>query len=108
MANSPLTPVDEVVDRLMAEVQCLVGIESISVSLSRGRVLAEAVISPINVPLLSNSAMDGYAVNTADVAIGTVLAVSDRIPAGTVGKTLTPGTAARIFRFAWLAGGNPC
>ena len=97
MANSPLTPVDEVVDRLMAEVQCLVGIESISVSLSRGRVLAEAVISPINVPLLSNSAMDGYAVNTADVAIGSVLAVSDRIPAGTVGKTLKPGTAARIF-----------
>jgi molybdopterin molybdotransferase len=97
MAKSPLTPVDDVIERLLAEVQCLVGTELISVSQARGRILAQAVTSPINVPLLSNSAMDGYAVNTADVVKGGVLSVSDRIPAGTVGKTLQPGTAARIF-----------
>lgn len=97
MAHSPLMPVDDVVERLMSEAQCLVGTEMIKVSQACGRVLAEAVISPINVPLLSNSAMDGYAVNTADVEVGCVLVVSDRIPAGTVGKTLQPGTAARIF-----------
>jgi len=97
MASSPLMPVDDVIERLLADAQCLVGTESIKVGQALGRVLAEAVVSPINVPLLSNSAMDGYAVNTADVKLGCVLAVSDRIPAGTVGKTLQPGTAARIF-----------
>ena len=42
--------------------------------------------------------MDGYALRSADVPqAGTVLPVSQRIPAGSVGGPLAPGTAARIF-----------
>ena len=42
--------------------------------------------------------MDGYALRCADVAQpGAVLPVSQRIPAGSVGTPLQPGTAARIF-----------
>ena len=63
-----------------------------------GRVLAQDLTSTVNVPPLDNSAMDGYAVRAADIPVpGTVLPVSQRIPAGSVGTTLEPGTAARIF-----------
>ena len=63
-----------------------------------GRVLAEPVRSTLDVPPEDNTSMDGYVLRAADVsAIGTVLPVSQRIPAGHVGMPLQPGTAARIF-----------
>ncbi len=63
-----------------------------------GRVLAQAVHSTLDVPPQDNTAMDGYALRAADVPEkGSVLPVSQRIPAGVVGQALQPGTAARIF-----------
>ena len=63
-----------------------------------GRILAQDLHSTVDVPPLDNSAMDGYAVRCADVAdSGQSLSVSQRIPAGTIGSELQPGTAARIF-----------
>ncbi|MCP5268698.1 MAG: molybdopterin molybdotransferase MoeA [Zoogloeaceae bacterium] len=71
-----------------------------------GRVLAQAQHSTLAVPPLDNSAMDGYAVRTADVtAAGVLLPLSQRIPAGTVGAQLQPGTAARIFTGAPVPAG---
>jgi molybdopterin molybdotransferase len=50
--------------------------------------------------------MDGYALRAADVPVaGTRLPVSQRIPAGSVGHELAPGTAARIFTGAPLPAG---
>ena len=60
-----------------------------------GRVLAEDVVSTLDVPPLDNSAMDGYALRACDAGLS--LPVSQRIPAGAVGEPLAPGTAARIF-----------
>jgi molybdopterin molybdotransferase len=75
-----------------------VGVESIDTLVAHGRVLAADVLSPLNVPPLDNSQMDGYAVRTVDVpAAGTTLRVSQRIAAGHPGTPLEPGTAARIF-----------
>jgi molybdopterin molybdotransferase len=63
-----------------------------------GRVLAENVNSLVDVPPLDNTAMDGYAVRTADIQNpGSVLKIAQRIPAGSVGTELQAGTAARIF-----------
>jgi molybdopterin molybdotransferase len=63
-----------------------------------GRVLAVDIASPFDVPGFDNSAMDGYAVRAADLTgTGVRLAVSQRIPAGSVPAPLVPGTAARIF-----------
>lgn len=68
--------------------------------------LARDLVSPLDVPPLANSSMDGYAVRSADVpAAGTVLPVSQRIAAGQVGAVLQPGTAARIFTGAPLPEG---
>ena len=63
-----------------------------------GRVLAADLKSLLDVPPADNTSMDGYALRAADVpAAGTLLPVSQRIPAGHVGGPLQPGTAARIF-----------
>ena len=42
--------------------------ESVSLSEAPGRVLAEQIRAPIDLPIFDNSAMDGYAVRAADVA----------------------------------------
>lgn len=76
------------------------------VSALLGRVLAENLDSPLNVPSADNSAMDGYALRLADVpGSGAVLPVSQRIAAGHPGQPLQPGTAARIFTGAFVPPG---
>lgn len=76
-----------------------------------GLVLAERVSSPIALPPFDNSAMDGYAVQAADVAGATQttpvrLPVAEDIPAGrTDVPTLRPGTAHRIMTGAPLPPG---
>jgi molybdopterin molybdotransferase len=68
--------------------------------------LAAPQQSTVASPPLDNSAMDGYAVRLADITVaGVCLPVSQRIPAGTVGTTLQPGTAARIFTGAPVPAG---
>ena len=62
-----------------------------------GRVLAEDLISSLNVPGHDNSSMDGYAVRSVDLATTDVLHVTQRIPAGSYGHALEPLAAARIF-----------
>jgi len=62
-----------------------------------GRVLAQDVVSQLEVPPQDNSSMDGYALRCADVHSGRALPVSQRIAAGMAGAPLQPGTAARIF-----------
>jgi molybdopterin molybdotransferase len=80
--------------------------ESLATQSAAGRVLAEGLRSTIDVPPLDNTSMDGYALRCADVpASGTKLAVAQRIPAGSVGHTLAPGTAARIFTGAPVPAG---
>ncbi|MHB9022002.1 MAG: molybdopterin molybdotransferase MoeA [Halothiobacillus sp.] len=64
-----------------------------------GKVLARPVEAGCDIPPVPISALDGYAINTADLADRgeTCLPISQRIPAGQMGKPLATGTAARIF-----------
>lgn len=74
-------------------------------------VLAESVISPLDIPAWTNSAMDGYATRAADVRGATEaspkrLRVIEQIPAGAFPqRTIEPGTCARIFTGAPLPAG---
>ena len=89
---------EQALEKLLAAAQPVSEIRSQPLTAAAGRVLAVAQRSTVAVPPLDNSAMDGYAVRSADVTVaGVCLPVSQRIPAGTVGTTLQPGTAARIF-----------
>ena len=78
--------VDEAVATVL-QVAKPIGVERISLLDSLGRVLAQEVRSPRDIPGFDNSAMDGYAVRSADVANASAsspvrLAVSETVPAG--------------------------
>ncbi|MEI6306658.1 MAG: gephyrin-like molybdotransferase Glp [Deltaproteobacteria bacterium] len=76
------------------------GIEQISLLEASGRVLAKDIIAPWDMPLWDNSAMDGYAVCTADVtSIPCKLKVKGFLPAGAKADSvaLESGNAIRIM-----------
>jgi molybdopterin molybdotransferase len=73
---------------------------------AHGCVLAADVVAPADVPGFANSAMDGYAVRTGDVAEGDELAVVGEIAAGArVLVEPAPGEAVRIMTGAPLPHG---
>jgi molybdopterin molybdotransferase len=97
--SSPgLIAVDEAIGRILGAGTAVEQTEVTDLGNTLGRVLAEDVISTINVPGYDNSAMDGYAVRSVECTEpGVSLTVSQRIPAGQTGIKLEAGTAARIF-----------
>ena len=98
--------VEEALDLLLARSRPIADSERVPTGSGLGRVLAEVVVSTIDVPGWDNSAMDGYAVRSADLtASGGRLPVSQRIPAGVAGPPLEPGTAVRIFTGAPVPAG---
>src|SRR6185369_12458815 len=102
----PMLTLAQALDRLIGAVRPLADTETVSTFDALGRVLAEDVTSSLDVPPADNTAMDGYALRCADVPqAGTVLPVSQRIPAGVPPAPLQPGTAARIFTGAQVPAG---
>ncbi len=98
--RAPMLTLEEALARLLDAVAPLPasGHETLSTFDALGRVLQADVRSMLDVPPQDNTSMDGYALRCADVpAIGALLPVSQRIPAGVVGEPLQPGSAARIF-----------
>jgi molybdopterin molybdotransferase len=76
-----------------------------------GQVLAEDIYSPINVPPMDNTAMDGYAVRSSDTLGASqqspkLLQVIDTVPAGSITKKrITTGMAVRIMTGAPIPSG---
>jgi molybdopterin molybdotransferase len=94
----PLRSLDEALAELLARVVPLAGTQTVSTFDADRRVLAQDLVSAMNVPGFDNSAMDGYAVRRADcLKAGAELRVAQRIPAGHFGQMLHAGEAARIF-----------
>ncbi len=74
------------------------GIERISLLDAGGRIIAENVTAPWDMPRWNNSAMDGFAIRFSDWQNSPRLKVEGYIPAGgTAEKTVAPGTAVRIM-----------
>lgn len=97
-ARAPLMALDDALAALLGRAAPLNETESVPTFDAVGRVLAQDLVSALQVPPQDNSSMDGYAVRRADVTEkGVVLPISQRIPAGHAGEPLQPGTCARIF-----------
>ena len=97
-ARRPMLAVREALDHLLAAARQVEEVEQVPTLEANGRVLAADQVSPLDVPAADNTQMDGYAVRALDCAGGSArLRVAQRIPAGSVGQPLEPGTAARIF-----------
>ncbi|WP_414862675.1 gephyrin-like molybdotransferase Glp [Pseudomonas sp. IT-P176] len=102
-------PVEVALARLleMAEAAPIVEFEHLPLAAAEGRVLAEDLLSSLDLPPWPNSAMDGYAVRVADWT-GEPLLVSQKIFAGMAPEPLAPGTCARIFTGAPVPAGADC
>lgn len=104
-----LMPVEVALARLMALAQAspIVERERLPLGATQGRVLADDLISTLDLPPWPNSAMDGYALCMADWT-GEPLVVSQKIYAGQAPEPLAPGTCARIFTGAPVPAGADC
>ncbi|HEX6306948.1 MAG TPA: gephyrin-like molybdotransferase Glp [Longimicrobiales bacterium] len=97
--------------RIMLEHTSPLGPETVALDDASGRTLAERVVSPIDQPPWDNSAMDGFAVISADVRGARpdepiALSVIEEIPAGALPqRALSRGQASRIMTGAPLPEG---
>lgn len=97
-----MLPVQEARDRILHTIPVL-GAENVALLHAPGRILAEDIVAPFHIPPHDNSAMDGYAVRSADVqhaslAHPVMLRVVADLPAGTVSQCrLDAGQAIRIM-----------
>ncbi len=104
--NRPLMPVAEARQRILADLP-LMPSKQVSLPEAHGRVLAVDVAARVTQPPLAVSAMDGYAVRAADVAmVPANLAVIGTVPAGGLFEgEVGAGQAVRIFTGAPLPAG---
>ena len=97
-SSDALIPSSEALAFLLDKATTLPTSQSISISDALDKVLAKDISARVNVPEFANSAMDGYAVCiTQEMKPPYTFEITDRITAGTCGKPLSEGHAARIF-----------
>ncbi|WP_034945636.1 molybdopterin molybdotransferase MoeA [Erwinia oleae] len=77
-----LISLDDALATMLAQITPLTDDETLSIIDAAGRITAEEVISPIDVPSFANSAMDGYAVRLADIQNEKPLYVAGKAFAG--------------------------
>ena len=102
----PMLPFAEAQARVLALAVALPA-ERVAIDDAAGRVLAEDVLAPFDLPATDGSAMDGYAVRVADL-VGDgpfVLAVRGESRAGGDVPALVAGAACRIFTGATMPAG---
>lgn len=97
--TTALLAYDDALAQLTGGIEPLGEIIELPLREALGKVLAEAIDAEIDVPGCAMSAMDGYAINTADLAASgtTCLPLTQRIAAGSAAEALVAGSAARIF-----------
>lgn len=98
-----LIGIEEARERVLAEVRTLAA-EAVALDHALGRVLAEAVTSPIDVPPFDTSAMDGFAV--ADTSGGERQVVGESRAGHPSAVAVDPGTAVAISTGAAIPGGT--
>lgn len=95
--------VEEYLAELLELVAPLDQVEVVAVAEAVGRTLASPVVATSDVPIMANSAMDGFAVRAADLAVGAVLTVVADVPAGSpLDPAMDAGQCCRIMTGAPL------
>ena len=91
-----LRSIDEALGLVLEGIVPVAG-ETVRIEHAHGRVAAEPALSAVDLPPFDRSAMDGYAVRSADCEPGAALRLAGGVAAGDVAeRALEPGTAVRI------------
>ena len=98
--------VDEALNRILQVVRPVKGYENSPLQDACGRILFQPVVSSLSVPPTTNSAMDGYALNAADLPVSGKTATLRVIGAALAGKpftsTVQQGETIRIMTGATI------
>src|SRR5262245_51091237 len=97
--GGPLMSIDEAVGIITDRVKPVIETELVALLAADGRILASDVAAPLPLPPFTNSAVDGYAVRSADLPQGAevVWPVAGRVAAGAAAAPIAPAHAMRIF-----------
>ena len=107
--GGPLMSVDEAVAIIASRVNTVADTEWVDLADADGRVLAIGIVAPLALPPFTNSAVDGYAVRSADLSSGKdhAFPIAGRIQAGAPAtQAIAPGEAVRIFTGAPMPEGS--
>ncbi|MFI5261499.1 MAG: gephyrin-like molybdotransferase Glp [Candidatus Limnocylindrales bacterium] len=108
--DAPLLPLEAARDRMLAALEPL-GVEAVDVEAAVGRVVAAPVVARVTMPPWANSAMDGFAVRTADVAVASAARPVELLVVGEVSAGHAPpgrvsaGSTMRILTGAMVPEG---
>ncbi|MGH1612197.1 bifunctional molybdopterin-guanine dinucleotide biosynthesis adaptor protein MobB/molybdopterin molybdotransferase MoeA [Vibrio parahaemolyticus] len=84
-------------EKILSLVNTVSEIEASKIENAYGRVLAEHIISPVNVPQYTNSAMDGYAIRSDDVDRDSYQIVAEVMAGHAYDQPLEVGQAVKIM-----------
>lgn len=84
-------------EKILSLVNTVSEIEACKIENAYGRVLAEHIISPVNVPQYTNSAMDGYAIRSDDVDRDSYQVVAEVMAGHAYNQPLQVGQAVKIM-----------
>ena len=103
-----LMPVEEGVALIASRVSAVDVVENLPLHLCDNRVLAEDLRAPVPLPLFNNSAVDGYALRSADLPVDQpqIFPIAARVQAGSVADGIAPRTVVRIFTGAPMPPGS--
>jgi molybdopterin molybdotransferase len=97
--GGPLMSVDDAVAIIAARVVAVAETERVDLLHADGRILAADIAAPLPLPPFTNSAVDGYAVRSADLGTAELIfPVTGRVQAGAASpQPIAPRHAMRIF-----------
>ncbi|EJL6924714.1 bifunctional molybdopterin-guanine dinucleotide biosynthesis adaptor protein MobB/molybdopterin molybdotransferase MoeA [Vibrio alginolyticus] len=84
-------------EKILSLVNTVSEIEACKIENAYGRVLAEHIVSPVNVPQYTNSAMDGYAIRSDDVDRDSYQVVAEVMAGHAYEQPLEVGQAVKIM-----------
>src|SRR6201997_5143526 len=105
--GGPMMSVDEAVGIIAARVTPVAEVEAVPLTEADGRVLVRDLAAPLPLPPFTNSAVDGYAIASADLPREEACAfpLAGRVQAGAAATAVRPGHAVRIFTGAPMPDG---
>jgi molybdopterin molybdotransferase len=103
-----LMPIETAIALVADRIPAMAAMEEVPLTALDGRILAESLVAPVNLPVFDNSAVDGYAVAHADLVKDgeTTLVVRGRVIAGSLARESMRGAAVRIFTGAPMPEGT--
>ncbi|MFN3566976.1 MAG: gephyrin-like molybdotransferase Glp [Burkholderiaceae bacterium] len=97
--------VDEAIAELISTFEPIEGIERVPTPAALARILAEDILSPLDLPAFDNAAMDGYALRCADLGAAALREVGTALAGHAFPGSVEPGCCVRIMTGAPLPPG---